>query len=271
MQEETVQVPKPKKNIKKTIIFAVVTLIVLSAGIVAGLLLVRQPQDFREKAAVPTGTARIYLTPETKTISAGETFTATILFDTAGIAISGLTVKLEYPYTGDEPPISATSVEINPSLVLDSNWDFPYKNITEEGGAGKIEIAGLSTSTAGYTTDGQENLATITFRGNRSGTINVSFNANESVIASKDAEEDILLIPQSSGTYIVSGGSQTSSPTPTSSPSPSPSSTGTGIGTTGSASPTATAPPVPVTGVGDYMIFGMGAGVVLITIAALLL
>lgn len=266
---------KPKRNIKKTLVVSLVTLIVLSAGIIAGLLLVKQPQDIREKASVATGTAKLYITPETKTISGGETFTTTILFDTAGIAISGLTVKLEYPFTGSEPPISITNVEINPSLILDDNWDFPYKNFSEAGGTGKVEIAGLSASTSGYTTGGQENLATVTFKGNGAGTINVAFNATESVMASKTEGKDILLIPQSSGTYIVSGGSATATPTgsatasPTSSSlatvSPSPTTSG-----TASATPIPTAPPVPETGVGNSTLITAATGLLLIIGAVVL-
>jgi len=260
---QTTAVAKPKRNTKKTIIVSLVVLIVLCAGIVAGLLLVRQPQDIREDAAVATGTAKLYLTPETKTISKGETFTATVLFDTAGIAISGLTVKLEYPYTGSEAPISITNVEINPSLILDNNWDFPYKNFAKSGGTEKVEIAGLSASTGGYTTDGQENLATITFKGNRAGTINVVFNAMESVMAEKASGEDILLIPQSTGNYIVSGeetGSPTASPTST-------------ITASASATPTyspsiptsiPTAPPVPVTGAGASTLIMTATGLLLV-------
>lgn len=248
-----VQIPKPKKSKKRLIIFALITLIVLSAGVIAGIVLVRQPQDIREKAAVPTGTAKLFITPETKTINAGDTFTATILFDTANIAISGLTVKLEYTYTGDAPPISATQIDINPDLVLDSNWDFPYKNISEAGGKVNIEIAGLSASVDGYTTSGQENLATITFKGNHAGTINVTFNSTESVIAGKDSEQDILLIPQSSGAYTVSGTQPTDTPESTATPTAS-----------SSATPKATAPPVPSTGISQPTIISVGTGVLLL-------
>jgi hypothetical protein len=254
-----------KQKSPKNIIFAVATLFVLVVGLIAGLILVRQKQKIEEEAATPTGTVKLFLTPEIKTVEVGREFTVDIFLDTQNQIISALTIQLDYPYSGERPAISAKEIVINSSLITASNWNFPIKTITELAGKGQVKIGGFSGTQAGYKTNGKEKVATITFKANSAGTINVSFNASESKATSKSTSQDILLIPSSSGTYTATGGAS-SSPSPTSAGSPTPTPT---LTSSPHASPTAiaTLAPVPQSGVSLPTILATGMGTLLLLLS----
>lgn len=263
--EGTIVTSKKKSN-KNLIIAAIITTLTLVGGLAAGILLVGQRQLFRQKASVSGGVAKIYITPESNTINVGDVFSAKVYFDSGSIAVSAMTVQLEYSYSGSEPPISATDVQINSGLIQ-NNWDFPsvLKTITTSGGKVVIRFAGFSNSISGYTTTGQEELATITFSGNSQGTINVSFNPTESKMTKKSDGTDTLMIPQSTGTYTVSGGGSNYTPTPTATPGPT--NSGSPLQTLKPV-PTATKPPIPVTGDTDktYLVLGTGFALLIASI-----
>lgn len=272
---DTVLPPKTS-NKNKYIIIAIITLVVLIVGVIAGLMLMGRQQLVEQEAAVPTGIAKVSLSPETKTLQSGESFSANVLFDSAGNAISALTIQLEYTYSGAEPPIVTTTddIQINSKLPVDNLWDFPVKSVTTEGGKVLIKIAGFSGSISGYTSTGQEVLATINFEGVSPGSINVQFNPVESKITLKSDGSDTLLTPQSTGRYTVSGSATTTaSPTPTTSPTGSSTATPTPTSTTGpttTATSQATNPPIPDTGVSVPFILGTSVGILLMVSAVLL-
>src|SRR3989338_3439602 len=126
-------------------------LIVLLAALLAGLYLIRQQQLVGKKAAVPTGTATISLNPETKTVAPGTSFPVQIGFTTGGLPISAVTVDLSYPYSGTEPPITVTNVQLNASLLATGEWSVPFKSFPAENGVQKIKIAAVNTSLGGFT------------------------------------------------------------------------------------------------------------------------
>ena len=255
-----------KKGNKNLLIAVIITTITLVGGLVAGILLVGQKQFFRQKASVSGGVAKVYISPESKTVSVGETFSAKIYIDSSGIAISALTIQLEYPYTSSEPPISVTDVQINSALAVENNWDFPIKSITTSGGKVLVRIAGFSNSISGYTTTGQEELATITFKGNSAGTISASFNQSDSKITKKSDGSDTLMIPQSSGTYTVTGNGVITTPTPTATPAVTASPTGS---SSPISAPIVTRPPVPVSGTTENTMMAIGIGLLLIVASAI--
>lgn len=199
-------------NGKKKFLIGLV-LIVLLAALFAGLYLIRQQQLVGKKAAVPTGTATISLNPETKTVAPGTTFPVQIAFTTGGLPISAVTVDLSYPYTGTEPPITVTNVQLNASLLATGEWSVPFKSFPAENGVQKVKIAAVNTSLGGYTSTADTVLGTITFQGNSPGTITVTFNPTESKITVKSTGQDNLLTPASTGVYTVQA--VTASPTPT--------------------------------------------------------
>lgn len=211
-------------------------LIILLAALLAGLYLIRQQQLVGKKAAIPTGTATIKLSPETKTVAPGTTFPVQILFTTGGQPISAVTVDLSYPYTGSAPPIIVSNLQLNASLLATGEWSVPIKNFPSENGLARIRLAAANTSLGGYSSTTETLLATIIFQGNSPGTITVTFNPTESKITMKATGQDNLLIPASTGIYTVQGVS--ASPTPTTGVVPSPTPTQRPAG-----SPTPTTPP----------------------------
>jgi len=254
MEGGLVAVSKNKKPKKKLIIFGLIALLIIVAGATAGIILTRQQQLIEQEASVPSGTAKITLTPDTKTIAVGESFQTKVYFDTAGTKISAISAQLEYPFTGDTPPIVVENITINPTLATDSMWDLPIKNTSTVDDTVLIKIAGFSSSIEGYSTVGQMELATITFKGASAGSVLVSFNATESKVTQKTDGADILMVPQGNGSYTVTGSQATATPSPTPSPTGSPLGTG---------SPTGTPMPVPVTGSNTSTTILISAGVIL--------
>jgi len=256
MEGGLVAVAKSKKPKKKLIIIGLIALLIVIAGAVAGVILTRQQQLIEQEASVPSGSAKVTLTPDTKTVAVGESFQTKIYFDTAGTKISAITVQLEYPFIGDAPPLTVENITINPTLASDSMWDLPIKNTSIVDNTVLIKIGGFSSSIEGFSTSGQMELATITFKGVSAGSVLVSFNATESKITQKSDMVDILMVPQGNGSYTVTGSGATATPTPapTSSPtastSPNPTTSGTPM-------------PVPVTGAVTSTTILISAGMIL--------
>jgi len=252
-----------KKNHSKTII-AILGTLLLALSVAVGILLVRQNQGFREKAATSTGTVKVFLSPETKTVAVGETFTANVLLDTAGNKISALTVYLSYPYSGDTPPVAATDIQINSDLIVNQNWNFPIKSVNTGEDLMEIRIGGLTSSSDGYQTTGETVIATISFKAQAAGSITVSFDPTMTKATNKTTGEDILLTPTSVGRYTVSGGEATAIPTastttPTISPTP-----------IRAVTPTPSPIPAPQSGVSSPTLARIAGGITLIIGAILL-
>lgn len=268
--ENNVVTPKQTKFPTKLVVIGAVIL-VLVLGLIASLFLVRQNQNVKEEAATPTGVAKVFITPETKTVQVGEEFTAEILLDTAGQYISAMTIQLEYSYSGDEPPIDATEIQTSTDLVTNKDWSFPVKTTTTSGGKVVIRIAGFNKAQTGYKSTAEEKVATVKFEALANGKVNATFNSTESKVTSKTTTQDILLIPSSSATYTAQGGTGgDETPTPTGSASPSPSGSPSSSSTpkpSGSATPV----PIPVTGASTPTLIGLGIGAVLLIGSAALI
>ncbi len=263
--------PPTSSNKKKYIIIGIISLLVIIIGIVASIILMGKRQLVEQKASTPTGIAKVYISPESKTIEVGETFTSTVSFDSANIAISALTIQLEYIYQGSNPPISTTDIQINSILPVNNSWDFPIKSITNNEGKVVIKIGGYNNSQDGYTTSGREKLATISFKGSSIGSISVQFNPTESKITKKSSGVDTLLTPESIGIYTVSGSSTPPpTPTPTSTPDGGNNATPTPTSTPDGGLTNSTPAPVPETGASTLTITGLGLGAIFIMGAIIL-
>lgn len=269
----------------KKIIVSLVVIVVAIGGFVAGLLLLRQRQELREEAAVPGGQAEVSLFPETGTFDIGDTFPVSIYFNTANIAISGISVRLIYPYSGTTPELVADNIEINSTLLSSGDWTCPTRNVAAQGGTTNIDIACANISAAGFATNANTLLATFDFTVERVPAINpvvVRFDPSQSVITQKSDGQDILLIPTSTGTYTVSGAAPIATPTPTgvvtptavATPTPTPTTTLTPTPTStvsATLSPTATTTPaLPDAGVSYPTIIGITFGILLIVGSLLL-
>ena len=274
--------PPPDQGNKKKLIIALVILAVTVVGLIVALVIVGQTQIFKKKAAVEGGVATVRLNPTTKTVEVNETFTVDVLFNTAEREISAISVLLKYPFSGSEPPIMVNN-DIQISSILLDDWNFAVKRVVESDGEIHIEIGGFVNAQTGYTSTGEELLATLTFNSQSEGTINVDFDVSQSKITDQAEGQDILLIPSSSGRYTAEGeiDGETPTPEPEETPTPEPEDTPTpepeDTPTPTEAPDTITVPtsaptPVPIqdSGVPGPTIIGLSAGVLLI-IGSLLL
>lgn len=233
-------------------ILAIIVILIVVVSIPVAVYLIRQRQEIREKAAVPTGQATVSLSPTSATYDVGQSFNVGVSFNTANIAISAVAVRLTYPYSGTTPEITASNIQINPSLLATGSWSCPVKTVNPASGTVQIDIACVNTDIDGFTSSTDTQLASFAMVANQAPATNpttLRFDSNLSVITQKSDGQDVLLIPTSTGSYTISGAAPTPSPTPTpttSAQSPTPTATPTG-GVGGGA----TATPTPTTGAGS--------------------
>jgi hypothetical protein len=216
----------------KKIIIALTIIIVAVAGFVAGLYLLQQPQE-PERAAVPGGSATVEIQPATGNFNVGDNIETSVFFNTANIAINGIAIRLRYPYTGQTPEVTVSGIDINNTLLSSGDWQCPTKTASQQGDNVLIDIACGITSAQGYTNSENTLLAKVNLRVNRTpqnGQLTITFDPSASIITQKSTGQDILLIPQSTGSYTVGGGNI---PTATVAPTATP-------GVTSAATPTVT-------------------------------
>lgn len=263
----------------RVILTALVTVVGIG-GIISGAILIRNRQDIREKAAVPNGKAEVSLSPSSGSYDVGETFPVSINFNTGTTstgfsAISGISVRVTYPYSGSTPAISASNVNISSGLLASGDWSCPTNTVTESGGNVNIDIACANISATGYTATTDTLLATFDLTVNQTPStlpFVVRFDSSNSVVTSWSNGEDILTLPQSVGSYSIGGSSNvtptvTSVVTPTGTITITPTKTLTGT-TTPSPTKTATTPSgLPDAGVSFPTLAGLGAGMLAIFVA----
>lgn len=192
------------------------------------MLLLRIPTSV--EASVSGGAGSMSLSPANATIPVNTSQNVNILFNTAGVAISGIQVVLKF--TVANPADLTATVQTN-SALADSGWTFPVKNVTTSGTQTTIELMGLNTSTTGYTSSGNATLATITFSAVSPFTNKaVTFDAALTKMLKKSDASDMLGTP-SNAAYSTSGTANTPTSTPTGTPSHTPTSTSTPTPTAG--------------------------------------
>lgn len=262
----------------KKLVVALLIIIVAVGGFVAGLVLLRERQELREEAAVPGGQAEVSITPETGDYDVGETIETSVYFNPANIAVSGVAVRLLYPFSGSTPEISVSEIKVNTALTSTGDWTCPTQNSTQQDGNVVIDIACGNTSASGFTANNNVLLANVTLQVNRALTTSplvARFDPAKSVVTRKSDNEDILLIPTSTGSYTVGGAVSTGTPTPTTRVTGAVTITPTRKLTvtpssTISATPRPTSTQLPDAGVSYPTILGVTLGV-LVIMAALLL
>lgn len=195
-------------NRKRNIIIGLGSFALLVGGLGVSLFLVNQKQDIRNQASNDIGTAIISISPTTGNITAGSSLPITISLNPAGNIISALAVRLNFSYTGSTPDLTAENIQIDQALTSSGDWTCPVKKFTATGGKANIDIACANTSTIGYSGNGVINLATVSLTATASAvnkTYTLAFDPKESIITKKSDSADVLLTPNSQGTYTVSG------------------------------------------------------------------
>lgn len=265
----------------KKILVALLIIAVAVGGFVAGLILLQEQQEIREEASTPTGTATVSISPETGNFNIGDTINTSVYFDPKGVIINGVAVRLTYPFTGTTPEITVSSIEVNSSLLSSGDWTCPTQDSSLSGDMVIIDIACANTSAAGYTANDNVLLANVRLNVARTPQVSpfvIRFDNVRSVIYRKSDNQDILLVPTSTGSYTVAGGTQPTA-VPTVGVTGTPATTVTATPTL-SASPTATLAPSPTqtvskgelpdAGVSLPTVFGVSLGILVIAAAVLL-
>lgn len=248
----------------KNIVASLVVIIVAVAGFVAGLMLLRERQNINEKAAVPGGQATVTLSPASGSYKVGDTIKASIYFQTANIAVSGVAVRLSYPFSGISPEVSVEGITVNSTFLSSGNWTCPTQNSSLQGGNVIIDIACANTSALGFSTNTNTLLGTVDLKVNKAPAASplvVRFDPTLSIITRKSDNQDILLIPTSVGSYTITDASLTVtvSPTPTSKLSGTPTPTKKLSGT-----PTPTTAVITDAGVSYPTLLSLLAGILLV-------
>ena len=230
----------------KKIAVTLAVVLVAIGGFVAGLALLRQRQEIREEAAVPGGQAQASLFPTSGNFKVGDAFPVNVFFNTANIAVSGVSVRLTYPYSGPTPEMEASDLLINSSLLTSGDWTCPTRAIQAQAGTVNIDIACANISASGFSSNTDTLLATFNLKVSRvplDQSVTVRFDPTKSVITRKSDGSDILLVPTATGEYAIGGTAPTSAAAPTLIPTQKP----TGATASPTKTPTATATKSPTT------------------------
>jgi len=206
------------------------SLFLLLGTLILIIFATQKPQELRQKAAVPTGSETILLSPPSNTVYVGQSMTINLTTNLTGKTIDGI------------------QVVANISGIIPSNLTYTPATI------GKLDILthGLNPTNTGkrwnvvyrtfdvlkpYTGTGIVSLGTLTFTGTQPGTMTITFDTKLTKIVQNQTTLD-LVKPPITGTYIFLP-VPTASPVPTNSPIPVPTKEPT-------ATPTKRPPPPPI-------------------------
>lgn len=284
----------------KKYLLAILVIILLSAGVVVGLILVKNNQLFNQKASTPTGTATISISPATANFDRGVANPVTVSFNTGGVLVKTFQAVINYSNVG----VQASNIQLNPDLAA-QGWSIVYKNISTTGSTDAIQLsATVGQAGPGYSNTTDTPIFTFDVTATQVPSINpVEFSfdpdATLTVLIQASDGSDISMTPNTSGLYTITD-TIAQSPTPTpiivvTNPTPTPvdtqapSSTSTPVPTStttatvtttpvptattialasGTASPAATAAALPVTGFDTPTIVGGATGILLLIFGA---
>ncbi|QQS39425.1 hypothetical protein IPM62_02325 [Candidatus Woesebacteria bacterium] len=139
---------------KKVAVTALV-LVVGLGGIVSGALLLRRNTEIRDQAAVPGGRGSVKILPNSGSYNVSDNIPVSVYFNTDGVPVSGVSVRISYPFSGTTPEVTVSNVVINPALTSNADWSCPTKNVAEVGGNINVDVACANLGAAGFssTTD----------------------------------------------------------------------------------------------------------------------
>lgn len=194
----------------RKIIFLFILALVIAALFFKNLL----PNEV--KASVSGGEARISLLPGSAVYTLGQIFPVAIWFNSGGVPISGIALRLSYPYSGAAPEATASEIQINSSLTGSGDWSCPIKTITPRRSTVEIDIACLITSTTGFSASANTLLGQFNLKAERTPSVNplvLTFDPAATQITRKSDGRDILATPNISASYQIETESLTLTPT----------------------------------------------------------
>ena len=161
---------------KKKII-AIIVLFLILAGLGAGLYLMRQQQDLREKAAPAT---TVSLIKPTKTILVGESFDVTVEVDTATNILSGAVLEVNF----DKEKLTLAS--FSPSTLLPV--ELAKAQINNSSGSATISLGAQPANPP----QGKGTIATLKFEAKAAGNAAITFGPNTKASGTNEAIDVII-------------------------------------------------------------------------------
>ncbi|MBU0978281.1 MAG: hypothetical protein ABIJ03_03845 [Patescibacteria group bacterium] len=195
--------------------------------VVVGILIARQlstqPQDNRGTASVEGGLAQVGISPTSRQIAPSETATMTVSFNSGGVPISGIAVRIMYNYAGATPGLTADNIQ--PIIIRQSGWQCPIQNVSPAGGTVTIDVGCVSTNTAGFSTTSMTELFAFSITAGNTPTTNpivLMFDPTQTKITKKANGQDTVATPTSTASIsiVASNTNATPSPAPSTSPTP---------------------------------------------------
>jgi hypothetical protein len=175
---------------KKRLIISIIGIIMLLAGIGAGIYLVRRQQLLEKKAAVSGGVAEMYLNPQTKTVNFNEPFTVDIVVDANNHPIKVIDAVLNLPESNN---YIIEEVMPNAELAQSTLWGYtPYPSKEIVDGMHNIRFVLFYGSHEGYENPEPFVIGRIRMRGFANSTMRMSINPSLSTVQSAISSSDIL-------------------------------------------------------------------------------
>jgi hypothetical protein len=222
-------------NNKIKLVFIVLAIIILGAGVISGILLVQQRQVFQQRAFTP---AHAFILPASQSKDPGENFSLTINIDTVGNSLTGV----DFTLTFDPNLIQLTSQVKGSGISSFTNELTSQNQINNTTGRLHYAAFTLDTGSAATGTNVEALVITGMVKAGVSGTAQITFDSATSASAVGEGENVLLNL---TGANISISSNQIADPTPTATPTLTPTTNPTTIPTTTptltpTATPTAT-------------------------------
>ena len=174
---------------------------------------------FINPTPVHSATAKMYLSPASKTVNVGVKFTVAVRIDSGSVKVNAVQANLSYPASKlDFVSISAGGTAFPAALE-------------ESGGAGSVKIARMLPADS---VKGDKLVVSVTFKAKNEGSASVSYIAGSYIVRSSDNQEEPST--KSPGTYTIKSSTSTQPPPPSDGSTTTPGGTGSTTSSTGTAS-----------------------------------
>ncbi|TSC89451.1 MAG: autotransporter-associated beta strand repeat-containing protein [Microgenomates group bacterium Gr01-1014_5] len=186
-------------------IVAIIVLFLILAGLGAGLYLMRQQQDLREKAAPAT---TISIKKPAKTILVGESFDVTVEVDTSTNVLSGTELEINF----DKEKLTLAS--FSPSTLLPV--ELAKAQINNTAGSATISLGAQPANPP----QGKGTIATLKFEAKAAGNAAITFGPNTKAAGTSEATNVIIAKNPATISILAAGGAVSPSPAQVASASP---------------------------------------------------
>jgi hypothetical protein len=191
----------------KKIIIGIVVVIILAIAVIAGVLLINQNQDVREKAAPAT---TMYIDPANQNVAPGGNFTYSVKLDTNENSVTGIDIKINY----DPAALEVTTIQKGTGISTFSDDNIITNEINNTTGTLSYVIFTLDRTRAAN--GSAVEVLRVNGRvkpGAAAAIYNLTFDPSTSASASQEGQN--VLIGKTAGKITVVASGATANPTAT--------------------------------------------------------